>query len=412
MNIKENIQEGFRSVRSNLLRSILTALIIAIGITALVGILTSIDGIRDSVNSNLSQLGANSFEIEEKDSQNRRQGGVQEKVYPPIKYAEAKRFRTLFADEGTVNLVTNVTFNAELKRGSKKTNPNSRITGSDENYLDAAGLTLASGRNFTPQELRYGAKVAILGQELLKTLFDENEEPVGKELLMLGTKFRIIGVLEETGGVFGGSSRDRMALIPIDNASQLATDRELTYELTVMVPDQQQLDYALSEATGMMRQIRGDRPGEPESFSIEKRESLSQSLDSITGMLRLAGFGIGFITLLGASIGLMNIMLVSVTERTREIGVRKALGATPQRIRQQFLIEAILICVLGGSLGIVLGIGIGNLVASLVGMQSFLVPWGWILLSFVICVGVGLLSGYYPAWKASRLDPIESLRYE
>ncbi|MGB3616974.1 MAG: ABC transporter permease [Catalinimonas sp.] len=412
MNYAENIREGVRSVKGNLLRSVLTALIIAIGITALVGILTSIDGIRGSVNQNLGSLGANTFEIDEKIAGNRRFGGRRERQAPPIEYGEAQRFRDLFAERGTVSMEADVAFAAELKRGDKKTNPNSRITGSDEHYLAVNGAGLEAGRNFTPQELQYGAKVALLGGELVETLFDDNESPLGKDLMLLGTRFRVIGVLESTGGVFGGQSRDRMALIPIDNATQLATDRELNFEITVAVTDRARLDAAVSEATGIMRRVRGDRPGDPNSFEIEKKDSVGDSLDDITGKLRLAGFGIAFITLLGASIGLMNIMLVSVTERTREIGVRKALGATPRRIREQFLIEAVVICQLGGALGVLFGVGIGNLVARIVGMNTFLVPWVWIVVALVVCVLVGVLSGYYPARKASRLDPIESLRYE
>ena len=168
----------------------------------------------------------------------------------------------------------------------------------------------------------------------------------------------------------------------------------------------------MGEATGIMRLVRHDPIGE-ESFEVKRSESLAEALDEITGYLRVGGLGIGFITLLGASIGLMNIMMVSVTERTREIGIRKALGATPKLIRQQFIIEAIVVCQLGGILGVVLGIGIGNLVTSLIGDNiSFIIPWAWIIMAFVLGLVVGLGSGYYPAWKASKLDPIESLRFE
>jgi putative ABC transport system permease protein len=172
------------------------------------------------------------------------------------------------------------------------------------------------------------------------------------------------------------------------------------------------MDYAMGEATGVMRSIRRDRPGDLNSFELEKSETLAQELESITSGLRMGGFGIGFITLLGASIALMNIMLVSVTERTREVGVRKALGATPLRIRQQFVIEAIVVCLLGGIAGIIMGILIGNLLSRAMGITLFVVPWTWMTVGMAVCVFVGLISGYYPAHKASRLDPIESLRFE
>ncbi|MFN7603023.1 MAG: ABC transporter permease, partial [Bacteroidota bacterium] len=171
-------------------------------------------------------------------------------------------------------------------------------------------------------------------------------------------------------------------------------------------------DYAMGEATGVMRKIRRDEVGKENSFDIEKSESLAQELESITNGLRFGGFGVGFITLLGASIALMNIMLVSVTERTREVGVRKALGATPKRIRQQFVIEAIVVCVLGGLAGILLGILIGNLISKAIGIDAFVVPWLWMMVGLGVCIFVGLISGWYPASKASRLDPIESLRFE
>jgi len=168
----------------------------------------------------------------------------------------------------------------------------------------------------------------------------------------------------------------------------------------------------MGEATGLMRSIRRDEIGRESSFDLERSETLAQEMESITSALRIGGFGVGFITLLGASIALMNIMLVSVTERTREVGVRKALGATPLRIRQQFVIEAIVVCLLGGIAGIILGILIGNGISRLMGIEIFVVPWLWMSMGLIVCIAVGLISGYYPAHKASKLDPIESLRFE
>lgn len=168
----------------------------------------------------------------------------------------------------------------------------------------------------------------------------------------------------------------------------------------------------MDEARGMMRAVRHDLPGREDSFEIRKSETLAESLKEVTGTLRIAGFVIGLITLMGASIGLMNIMLVSVTERTHEIGVRKALGATPMRIRVQFLTEAVSVCIMGGSLGILLGIAAGNTVSVMMGSGVFVVPWLWISVGLAMCVAVGIFSGLYPAIKASRLDPVEALRFE
>ena len=218
-------------------------------------------------------------------------------------------------------------------------------------------------------------------------------------------------MLKEKGDI-SENNFDNMVIIPILVANQMAQGQPLRYILTVGIQDMEQVDYAMGEATGLMRKIRQDRVDETNSFEIEKSETLAQELESITSGLRWGGFGVGFITLLGASIALMNIMLVSVTERTREVGVRKALGATPLRIRQQFVIEAIVVCVLGGIGGVILGILIGNLISKAIGINAFVVPWLWMLVGMLICIVVGLLSGYYPAHKASKLDPIESLRFE
>ena len=213
-------------------------------------------------------------------------------------------------------------------------------------------------------------------------------------------------------GELSENNFDNMVLVPIIVANQLASGQGLNYRLSVGIQDPEQMDYAMGEATGLMRKIRHDEIGKENSFDIEKSESLAQEMESITAGLRFAGFGVGFITLLGASIALMNIMLVSVTERTREVGVRKALGATPLRIRQQFVLEAIVVCVLGGVAGVILGILIGNLISSAMGIEAFIVPWLWMMVGMIICILVGLFSGWYPASKASKLDPIESLRFE
>ena len=187
-----------------------------------------------------------------------------------------------------------------------------------------------------------------------------------------------------------------------------------SYTITTSVPGESNVDFYVGEGKGLMRQIRRDLPGQPDSFNITRADAVIESIDQTSSMLRLGGFGIGLITLLGASIALMNILLVSVTERTREIGIRKSLGATPARIRQQFLIEAIVICLLGGLAGIVLALLLGNVVSQLIsqGQADFVVPWLWLGLGLAVCVIVGLASGIYPAWKAARLDPIEALRYE
>ncbi|MBC7922841.1 MAG: ABC transporter permease [Ferruginibacter sp.] len=412
MNLTENIKEGLRAIRANMLRTVLTALIIAIGIVSLVGTLTAVEGIRTSVESNFASLGAQSFDIRGTRQWGRRNGGQNEKIYPPVEYRQATRYKQALTYPSTITITTIVTGNAEAKYASNKTNPNVRVVGGDENYLSIKALNLQQGRNFSSVELQNAVNVAIIGAELVEVLFP-NQAPLNEMISVLGEKYKIIGLLEKKGSGIGGGGTDRTLLVPLEVARRLAGTRTLTYDITTAVSTAPDLPIALGEATGIMRQIRQDRLGQPDSFEITKSDSLTQELDNITGYLRTGGFLVGFITLLGAAIGLMNIMLVSVTERTREIGVRKALGATPARIRQQFLIEALVVCQLGGITGVVLGIVVGNLLSSVISDRGgFVVPWLWMGLGLTVCVVVGLLSGYYPAWKASKLDPIESLRFE
>ncbi|QSE96831.1 ABC transporter permease [Fulvivirga lutea] len=412
MNLVENIKEGLKSIKANLLRTVLTALIVTLGITSLVGILTAIDGIQYSVTDSLSELGVNTFDIYSKRNRGGRSGGIQEKSQPPLKLKEAMRFIDNYDFSTSVSLNTSITGVAEVKYESKKTNPNVWINGANEEYIALEGLNIEKGRNFSIIENQYGTNVAIIGVDVKESIFDDNVDPLGKEISLLGNKYRIIGILEERGQIGGGGGPDNSVIIPILNASRLSSNRVLRYSMTVGINDPSQMEMAMGEATALMRKIRQDKLGEPNSFEIAKSESLADRLEQVTSVMRLGGFGIGFITLLGASIALMNIMLVSVTERTREVGVRKALGATPLRIRQQFIIEAIVVCLLGGIAGVILGIAIGNLISKVIGIDGFVVPWLWVIVGLVVCIVVGLISGYYPANKAAKLDPIESLRFE
>lgn len=410
MNIVENIKEGIRSIKANMLRSVITAFIVALGIMALVGMLTTVDVIEESVNESLSTLGSNTFEIRSKRNRGNR-GGVEQKRYPKIKFHEARRFISLYDPSLSASLSATVTWTAEVKHMSKKTNPNVRVVGVNEEYMGVKLLELEKGRNFSTIEIDRGSHVVVLGAKVASALYDDKEDPIGSTVTFLGTQFRVIGVLVEKGQL-SEDNYDNMAFIPVIVANQMAQGNALNYTITVAVPSPDRLEYAMGEATGMMRNIRRDRIREENSFDIEKSETLAESLQSITAGFRWGGVGVGFVTLLGASIALMNIMLVSVTERTREVGLRKAIGATPLRIRQQFIIEAIVVCLLGGIAGIILGLLIGNLLARLLGADNIEIPWVWIFVGFSVCIVVGLISGYYPAHKASKLDPIESLRFE
>ena len=412
MNPFENVREAFRSIRANLLRTILTALILSIGLFALVGILTGIDAMKNSLSETFASLGANSFDVHAKGYSNRgRRGGVQVRQYPPIDFLQAKLYKKAMGDEAQVGISAYIAGAVEMKANGTKTNPNMQVVAGDENYLKIQGYNLAEGRTFSQTELNNGANVLIVGEEIRLKLFPK-QSPVGKYVSALGQRFLIVGLLEKSGGSMGGGGADRLALLPLETGNQLPRQRALTFDVKTATDQQGTLAFLIGQTTGVMRAVRHDKLGQEDSFVVESSESLASDLDAISGKVRVGGSIMAFITLLGASIALMNIMLVSVTERTREIGIRKALGATAKQIRLQFLIEAIVICLMGGTLGIILGVLGGNGVAKFVGSSSFLVPWVWMIVGLVICVGVGLASGYYPASKAAALDPIDSLRYE
>jgi putative ABC transport system permease protein len=409
--IKENIRISLRAIRTQLLRTTLTVLIIAIGITSLVGTLTAIDALKSSINSNFTSMGANTFTIRNREMSVRiGKRGQKPKRYRSITYDEAVRFTKEFSFPASPSVSTLASGSATVKYGSKKSNPNIRVFGGDENYLVTAGYDLEKGRNFSSQEIQYGAHVAIIGKEVADAVFSKKTDPLEKIISIGSGKYRIIGILKSKGNSvgFGG---DKVTILPLNNVRQYFSVPNATYTINVLCNDSQLMNTAVGEATGIFRVIRKVGRGEEENFEITKSDNLANILIDNLSKVTMGATIIGVITLLGAAIGLMNIMLVSVSERTREIGIRKAVGATKKIIRSQFLVEALVICQLGGLAGTILGILIGNLIAQALD-ASFIVPWNWILMSIAICFGVGTASGIYPAIKASRLDPIDALRFE
>lgn len=405
----ENIRVAFKAIRSNRVRAALTMAIIAFGIMALVGILTAIDGLKSTLTSQFTMLGANSFSITSR-SMRVEMGNksYRTKNHSHITYREAMEFKQRFREPAWVSVSFSASGLAEYRYRENKTNPNISVMGADENYLTIGGYELSSGRNFSADDLKASRHVVLIGQEIVRFLFP-GVDPIGQEISLPGLKLTVIGVMKSKGSSFMGS--DFLTVIPITTARQYFSRPNISYNIGIMPFKATSLDMLASEAEGIFRVIRNLDPRDESDFNIQKSDSIIEILMENLRYVTLAATIIGLITLFGAAVGLMNIMLVSVTERTREIGVRKAMGARKSVIRQQFLYESVIIGQLGGLFGILAGIIIGNLVS--LGMGSeFTVPWIWVIGGVLACFIVGIVSGYFPAVKASAVDPIEALRYE
>lgn len=407
----ENIRIALGSIRRQVLRTILTSLIIAFGIMALVGILTAIDAIKTQLTGDFALLGANTFSIQNRGPNIRiGSGGQRPKTYPPITYYQALNFKErLPARSGKTSISFQATSIAEVKYQNRKTNPNIQVMAVDENYLYTGGYEMAQGRNFLATEIKSAAAQVVLGQDVVDQLFPD-QEALGELIRLAGKRFRVIGVLKSKGNSMGFGG-DNTVWMPITRARTIYNTANRSFALNVMARSPEEMESGISEATALMRAVRKLSPKEESTFNIVKSDNLSKSLIDNLSNISAAAVLIAMVTLLGAAIALMNIMLVSVTERTREIGIRKAIGARSKIIMGQFLTEAVVICFIGGLAGILLGLAIGNVTSFIIG-GSFIVPWLWMLVAGVLCLVVGLISGFYPAFKASRLDPIESLRYE
>ena len=427
MNTLDSISLSFRTIKSNRLRTAITVIIIALGIMALIAIITAVEAVNQSLTKSFSTMGANAFSIRFKERNIHFGGGPRRgetrKISrnsliakgssegKPISFAEARAFKEHYSFPAKVGIALPGPNGIIVNTDTKKTNPDVRVIGGDENYLDLNGYELSYGRDFNETDVETGRSVCVVGNVIAQKLFGDNtEKAVDKIISVANNKYRIIGILKEKGSS-AFMNADKVVISTYNNIRRIYGSENQSYNIAVMVSDIKMMDVAAGEAKGAFRPIRKLDVKEDDNFYIDKSDSIAQSLMTNLGFLKYATLAIALITLVGAAIGLMNIMLVAVNERTKEIGLIKSLGGRAADVRAQFLWESVLISLMGAAAGILAGIIFGNIVAVLL-KTGFVVPWAWVIAGVLVCSLVGLLAGLYPAFKASRLDPIVTLRYE
>ncbi len=427
MTYKDSLSISWKNIKGNKLRTGITVVIIALGIFALILIITAIKAASNSLTSSFSTMGANSFSIRYKERNIHFGGGNQQKTEKksksalreknsnngrPISYQEARAFKERYSFPGAkVGLALRGASSIVVNTSKRKTNPDVNVVGGDENYLDLNGYKVAYGRNFTEPEIETGRNVCMIGSGVAAKLFpDNNAKAIDAIISVDHIPYRVIAVLEDKGSsAFFNTSK--IIITSYNNIRRLYSSQTTSYNIAVMVTDLKLMDIATGEAKAVFRPVRKIAVTDDDNFYIDKSDSIAETLITNLGFLEQGTVGIAFITLIGAAIGLMNIMLVAVNERTKEIGLVKALGGTRKDIRSQFLFESVIISLLGAVAGIIAGILLGNVVAILLN-TGFVVPWGWVIAGIFVCSFVGLAAGLYPAIKASKLDPIVALRYE
>ncbi len=425
MNFSDVFSLAFRTVRGNRLRTAITVAIIAFGIMALIGIITAIKAMSQKFSESFSTMGANGFTLRYKErnmhfGKKNRELSIQKKwtkkkekqsnLGKQIPIEQAESFIRQFHFPAVAGISVVASRNGLINYGTKKTTPNVTVFGGDENYLLLNGFKLNSGRNFSRQEVQSAAPVCLIGYDVARRLFKSDvSKSVNNIIRIDGKPYRVIGVLASRGSSFG-FSRDNIVISNYRNIKRNFNPGS-SFVIGIMTDDINQVEEAMGEAEGIFRSIRKVNTTEESNFVLDRSDSIAEKAMNSLGFLTVSATVIGLITLIGAAIGLMNIMLVSVTERTKEVGLIKAIGGKSRTVRQQFLTEAVIISILGALFGIILGIAVGNLF-SLVLSTGFVVPWKWVVYGVLLCTLVGLIAGSYPAWKAGKLNPIEALRYE
>ena len=411
MQIIEVVKIALNSLRVNKLRSMLTILGIIVGIFSIISISTIITMLQTSIEEGVSALGKNTFQLQKWPSvqtgtaeersliRNRRDMTIDE--YYKLRDKLAGKAKNVGGEFWQ--------FGKRVKFGNKETNPNVNLCGCTPEAFAPNSWIVDEGREFNERETKSGSRYIILGRDVSKLLFI-NIDPIGQEVKIDGRKFTVIGLLEKHGDFFG-QSQDNFAVIPIKTFKSYYGDRHRSINIMIQAFERDSYQDLIEVAEGYFRTIRKVPPGKPNDFEIRSNENTLNIINDMTAGVRIGAFVIAGIALLAAGVGIMNIMLVSVTERTREIGIRKAIGAKRMNVLTQFLTEAITLSLLGGLIGIVLGVIVGNVAGSFLNAAAVL-PLDWILIGVSLCVFIGVLFGTYPAYKAANLDPIEALRYE
>jgi putative ABC transport system permease protein len=408
MKFWEVLKVAFASLRGNKLRSSLTVLGIVIGIFSIISISTVITMLQNSISAGLSQLGKNTFQIQKFPAM--QQGRLSDKIRnrKNLTIEEYYRLREML-DEAKLVGAEQWQFGKLFKSQYDETNANIQLAGATPEAMLTNDWQVADGRSINQDDMDRNRRVCVLGVDVARKLFPR-VDPLGQEVKVDGMRLDVIGVLVTRGAMFG-QSRDGFVVAPLSTFQAKYGKTSRSVNITVMAHSPVTYNRTIDAAIGHMRTIRKVAPGEENDFDIFSNESLISQVGQITQYVRLGAIVIAFIALLAAGVGIMNIMLVSVTERTREIGIRKAIGAKKRNILFQFLVEAVTLCQFGGIIGIVLGLGVGNLAGKALNAAPA-VPLDWVLAGIGLCVLVGVGFGTYPAWKAANLDPIEALRYE